>query len=83
MALLAAGATVATAIALDATLGFSTDIRQIRNDKQFVARLQQSIARLGDRVTLYHLLELADQNADALWFEGRSWNYAAMKIGEL
>ena len=77
-----ATATLATLAGLDAALGFTTDIRQLRDDKAFTARLQQWIERLGNRTTLYHMLELADEYAEALWFEGKSWNYRAVKLGK-
>jgi len=68
----------ASALLLDSTLGISRDISQLRSDSAFGARLGAHIGKLGSHVSLYHLLELADPIADALWFEGKTWSYAAM-----
>src|SRR5258708_6504457 len=83
MALLATTAAVATAAALDATLGFTTDIQQIRRDRQFSARLHWLISRLGCRVNLYHLFDLEDKNAEFFCFEENSWNYRVFKMVNL
>jgi hypothetical protein len=77
-----AAAAVAGAACLNARLGFSSDIRQLLQERDFAARLRQMIKRLGGCITLYHMLELADENAEALWFEGRSWSYRVMKLGK-
>lgn len=62
------------------SLGITKDISQYRLDASFGARYPQFLAKLGPQSPhLYRMLELADPNADAIWFEGRSWNYRAMK----
>ena len=38
---------------------------------------------LGDHVTLYHLSEFCDPNAEALWFEGKTWSYDELRRGQL
>lgn len=44
------------------------------------SEISQFLAKLGPQSPhLYRMLELADPNADAIWFEGRTWNYRAMK----
>ena len=76
-----AAAALATAAGLNAALGLTYDVRQLRESREFGVRLQQWIELLGSRVTLYHMLELANETADAIWFEGKSWSYRAMKMG--
>ena len=61
-------------------LGVSRDISLHRSDQAFGKRMGQFIESLGPQSPhLYRMLELADPNADAIWFEGRSWNYRAYK----
>lgn len=82
MASIAASAAAAAGLLLyaDHSLGVSRDVQQYRLDSSFGKRFPQFIEKLGPQSThLYRMLELADPNADALWFEGRSWNYRAMK----
>ncbi|KAI1610633.1 fatty-acyl-CoA synthase [Exophiala viscosa] len=62
------------------SLGISKDLKQYRLDASWTKRFPQFLAKLGaDSPHLYRMLEQADPNADALWFEGRTWNYRAMK----
>lgn len=62
------------------SLGITKDISQYQLDADFGARYPQFLAKLGPQSPhLYRMLELADPNADAVWFEGRTWNYRAMK----
>ncbi|KIW25107.1 uncharacterized protein PV07_10772 [Cladophialophora immunda] len=64
----------------DQRIGVSRDIQQYRQDKSFTKRMVQFVDRLGPQSPhLYRMLELCDPNADALWFEGRSWNFRALK----
>ncbi|KAH0830910.1 hypothetical protein AYO21_11555 [Fonsecaea monophora] len=64
----------------DHRIGVSRDIRQYRQEQSFVKRLYQFADKLGAQSPhLYRMLELCDPNADALWFEGRSWNFRALK----
>lgn len=64
----------------NSSLGITKDISQYRLDASFGARYPQYLAKLGPQSPhLYRMLELADPNADAIWFEGRTWNYRAMK----
>ncbi|RFU26976.1 hypothetical protein B7463_g9372, partial [Scytalidium lignicola] len=77
----AAAATAAVAAYADAKFGFSLDRKYRKADKTFGKLLGQHIEKLGDHTSLYHLLELADQNADALWFEGNTWTYKQMLEG--
>ncbi|EXJ81210.1 hypothetical protein A1O3_07500 [Capronia epimyces CBS 606.96] len=82
MATLAASAAAAAAGLLyaDHALGVSRDIAQYRLDASFANRFPQFLAKLGPQSThLYRMLELAEPTADAVWFEGRSWNYRAVK----
>ena len=61
-------------------LGLSRDLKYYRNEQDFAKRMPEFINKLGPQSPhLYRMLELADPNADALWFEGRSWNYRALK----
>lgn len=72
----ALGATI-----LDSQLSISKDMRQLMEDRAFGKRLNSRIQSLGDEVTLYRMVEQADQTADALWFEGITWTYGALKTG--
>ena len=64
---------------LDAKYGVSHDLRKLRRDREQIKRIGERIRELGNEATLYRLLESADQGADALWFEGRSFTYGEMK----
>jgi hypothetical protein len=81
----AAGGTAAAALAalfLAERYGVSRDVGQILQDRAFRKRMGARINHLGDDVTIYRMLELAQPDAAALWFEGRSWTYAEMKAGD-
>jgi hypothetical protein len=78
----AAAATALTALFLDERYGVSRDVSQILQDRAFRKRMSARINRLGDDVTIYRMLELAEPDATALWFEGRSWTYAEMIAGD-
>ena len=60
-------------------LGLTTDLRTLREQRAFARNIEAHAQRCGDNFSLYHYLELAESTADALWFEGRSWNYMALK----
>src|ERR1700761_9026192 len=61
-------------------LGISRDLKHYRGEQDFAKRMPEFINKLGPQSPhLYRMLELADPNADALYFEGRSWNYRAVK----
>ncbi|KIW73966.1 hypothetical protein PV04_02040 [Phialophora macrospora] len=61
-------------------LGLSRDLKYYRSEQDFAKRMPEFINKLGPQSPhLYRMLELADPNADALYFEGRSWNYRALK----
>jgi acyl-CoA synthetase (AMP-forming)/AMP-acid ligase II len=62
-------------------IGITKDIINHRSDQYFGTKLLPAhISRLGSNEThLYRMLELADPHADAIWFEGRTWNYRAVK----
>ena len=77
----AAVAATAGAVFANNRYGFLTDIRQIAKDKAFSKRIGARAALLAENATLYHMLELAKQDAQFLWFEGRSWTYAEAIMG--
>ncbi|KAL6241447.1 hypothetical protein RBB50_011711 [Rhinocladiella similis] len=83
MATIAAASTTAAASLLlyaNHSLGITKDLQQYRLDQSFTKRFPEFIGKLGPQSPhLYRMLELADPNADALYFEGRTWNYRAMK----
>ncbi len=82
MATIAASTAAAASLRLyaDHSLGITRDLQQYRLDASFTKRFPQFLDRLGPSSPhLYRMLELADPTADALWFEGRTWNYRAMK----
>jgi hypothetical protein len=73
----------ATGAYLDARYGVSYDLRKLSQIRTSQKRVGERIRELGGEATLYRLLELADQGAEALWFEGRSLTYGEMKISKL
>lgn len=84
---MAAAATLVTgavglAAYVNAKLAIGMDLDQLRKDRSFGKRLGALVEKMGDRMTLYHMLELADQRAEALWFEGQTWTYAELKVGK-
>lgn len=82
MATVAASVAAATGLLYyaDQSLGVSRDLAIYRTEQHFAKLYPQWLAKLGhDSTHLYRILELADPNADAIWFEGRTWNYRAMK----
>ncbi|KIW16033.1 hypothetical protein PV08_06084 [Exophiala spinifera] len=83
MATIAAASTTAAASLLlyaNHSLGITKDIQQYRLDQSFSKRFPEFLGKLGPQSPhLYRMLELADPNADALYFEGRTWNYRAVK----
>lgn len=80
--LLSAVTTLAAAAYLNAKLGVSIDLQQLRYDREWHARFIQRLQSLGDTCTLYRIFELADHGAEALWFEGRGWTYRQLKKGK-
>jgi len=73
IAVLATTATLLSALYANNRYGISYDINQLLNEKAFRKRLTERIQALGDDFSLYHMLQLADPQAEALWFEGRRW----------
>jgi hypothetical protein len=78
----ATAAAVAGAAYLDGKYALRRDVKHILGERGFKKRMDERMGLLGDRATMHHLMELANQNATGLWFEGRSWTYAEMKKGE-
>jgi hypothetical protein len=68
--------TAVSALYADAKFSLSRDVRDMFADKRFGKRLNARLQELGDDVTLYRMYQLCDQDAEALWFEGRTWSYA-------
>lgn len=76
----AAAAGILTAGAyLNAKLGIGYDLRVLRHQGGTKARLVESYQKLGNDLSLYRLLEIADQDADAIWFEGKTLTYREFK----
>ena len=76
----AAAATLVAGLGLNSYLGISRDVAHLQFQRQYEKLITTHIERAGPQSTcLYRLLELADPNTDAVFFEGRSWTYAAMK----
>jgi hypothetical protein len=79
MSVVSASAVLAASVAglayLDGYYSISRDVRQFLSDRQFKKRLDARIGLMGTHITMYHMFELADASAAALWFEGRSWTY--------
>ncbi|CZR63058.1 related to acyl-CoA synthetases (AMP-forming)/AMP-acid ligases II [Phialocephala subalpina] len=64
---------------LNAKLGIGYDLRVLRHQRSTKARMVESYQRLGNNLSLYRLLELADQDGDAIWFEGKTLSYRELK----
>ncbi|RMJ07496.1 hypothetical protein CDV36_012916, partial [Fusarium kuroshium] len=80
-AAIAAGAATATllgALYANTRYGVSYDINQLLSEKAFRKRIDERARALGDDISLYHMMQLADPQAEALWFEGRGWTYAEL-----
>lgn len=78
----AATATLLGALYANDRYGVSHDIKQLLSEKAFRKRLQERIQALDSDFSLFHMLELADPEAEALWFENRRWTYAEVLHGE-
>jgi hypothetical protein len=84
---MASALTVAAGAYLNAKLAISTDMAQISNDRAFVRRVGERIAKLDGSATIYKMLErvveVEGQGAtDALWFEQKTWSYSQLKNRE-
>ncbi|KAF2668444.1 bifunctional fatty acid transporter and acyl-CoA synthetase [Microthyrium microscopicum] len=75
-AAVAAAATTAGALYLDGKYNISRDIQQLLSDRRWRKRMQNRIDELGEHVHSYRMYQLAKQDVEALWFEGRGWTYA-------
>ncbi|KAF3358299.1 hypothetical protein VdG1_02785 [Verticillium dahliae VDG1] len=71
----AAAATVVGALYANRRYGVSYDINQLLAEQSFRKRFQERVGALGNDMTVFHMFELADPRAEALWFEGRTWTY--------
>jgi hypothetical protein len=76
-------ATLVAGAYLNAKLGVGVDLKQLSYEREFGVRLGKRIQLLGDTCTIYHMFELVDSNAEALWFEGRTWTYGDLNKGKL
>ncbi len=74
--------TAASALYLDGKYSIGRDVRDILADRRFGKRLAARIKKLGDYATLYRMYQLCDPNAEALWFEGKTWTYAEALKGK-
>lgn len=74
-------ASLAAAAYLNAKLSISTDLKQLRYDREWGERLASRIQAMGDTCSLYRMLEFVSPEIEALWFEGRSWTYKELKLG--
>jgi hypothetical protein len=81
--LAASSALVAGATYVDAQLAISRDIKQVLSDRRYGKAIANRFKALGNNASAYGHLRLADPNASALWFEGRSWTYAEVTRGML
>ena len=57
------------------------DIKTLLDNRNFSKRIDERIRQLGDNFTIYAIVQLADQDAEALWFEGRTWTYRQLLMG--
>ena len=65
----------------NARYGIGRDIKQLYDGRRWKKWITDRIKELGDHVTLYRLIEFCDPNAEALWFEGRTWSYDELRRG--
>ena len=79
----AAVAGAAGAAYLNAKLSLGADIEKLSYDREWKARLDERIRGFGERCTLYQVFDGVELEREALWFEGRSWTYGELKMGEL
>jgi len=59
----------------------SHDVKTILDNRNFAKRINERVRQLGDNFTIYAIVQLADQDAEALWFEGRTWTYRQLLMG--
>ena len=77
-----AAATVTGAAYINAKLGISPDIRNLRHERDFEARVLQNVSLAGEYCTLYALFARGAERypaREALWFEGRTWSYDELR----
>jgi hypothetical protein len=77
----ASSALVGATYYLDAHLAISRDVKQVLSDRRYGTAIQNRFKALGNNASAYGHLLLADPNASALWFEGRTWTYAEVTRG--
>jgi hypothetical protein len=77
----ASSALVGATCYLDAHLAISRDVKQVFRDRRYGKAIQNRFKTLENNASAYGHLLLADPNASALWFEGRSWTYAEVTRG--
>lgn len=77
----AGAALAAGGLYINAKYGLSTDIREIRHEKNYIERLFKNYSQLGESCTIYSLFSRQNPTSDALWFEGRTWTYAQLSCG--
>ena len=81
---MASALSVAAGAYLNAKLSISTDLSTILDDRAFGKRLGERIGQLGESATIYKMLERVVEvegqgDADALWFEHKTWSYIQLK----
>jgi hypothetical protein len=69
---------------INAKLGISNDLRALHNERTFSKRLQLRFKELSPVTTHYGMLQHAVDvrglgDAEALWFEQKTWTYAQLK----
>lgn len=74
-------ATVTAAWYANDKYAISHDIKTLLDNRNFAKRVNERIAELGDNFSIYATTKLADQDAEALWFEGRTWTYRQLLMG--
>lgn len=67
----------------NAKLGIGYDVRELKHKIQFGKKLQERAATFGDDASIYRMLEMADSDAEALWFEGRTLSWGEVKKSKL
>ncbi|TVY42800.1 Fatty acid transporter protein [Lachnellula occidentalis] len=76
---LVGAAALAAGAYLNAKLGISPDIQQLRHERAWGERFQSRLASLGDSCSTYHMFDRVDPGLEFLWFEGKAWTYGEIK----
>lgn len=78
----AAAATVGAWRMADNKLGLSLDVQLMLRDRKYLKDVMAQTASREGRASMFHMLQDCNPDADALWFEGRTYTYRDVIQGE-